>query len=51
MLFEWWVERREDILALTRIRWPIRAMVYCYVALMLVCFPPPFAHEFIYFQF
>jgi alginate O-acetyltransferase complex protein AlgI len=51
MLFEWWLDRRKDLVALTRLHWFVRAASYSYAVLMLICFPPPIAHEFIYFQF
>jgi D-alanyl-lipoteichoic acid acyltransferase DltB (MBOAT superfamily) len=51
MLFEWWVNRRKNILELTNVHWSFRAAAYTYAVLMLICFPPPVAHEFIYFQF
>jgi D-alanyl-lipoteichoic acid acyltransferase DltB (MBOAT superfamily) len=51
MLFEWWVNRRKNILELTNVHWAFRAAAYSYAILMLICFPPPVAHEFIYFQF
>jgi D-alanyl-lipoteichoic acid acyltransferase DltB (MBOAT superfamily) len=51
LLFEAWVERRQDLDALVRGRWGWRAAVYAYCSMMLVFFPPPSIHEFIYFQF
>lgn len=51
MLFEWWVEKRKELGALLRAPSTGRALVYSYALLMLVFFPPPVAHEFIYFQF
>ena len=50
-LFEYWMESRKDQLALTKVGWPIRSLVYAYLILMLLYFPPPIASEFIYFQF
>ena len=49
--FEWWVEKKDDLLALTKCAWPIRAAVYVYMVLMLFFFPSPVQNEFIYFQF
>ncbi|MDH4079441.1 MAG: hypothetical protein OEU68_06460 [Nitrospira sp.] len=50
-LLEIWVDSRKDMTFLTREAWPKRAVVYIYFLLMLVFFPAPTAHEFIYFQF
>ena len=50
-LFEIWVDSRKDTIALTRVVWSTRAAVYIYFLLMLIFFPAPTAHEFIYFQF
>jgi D-alanyl-lipoteichoic acid acyltransferase DltB (MBOAT superfamily) len=51
MLFELWIEKRQQITPLLQAPWLGRALAYSYGALMLVFFPPPIAHEFIYFQF
>jgi alginate O-acetyltransferase complex protein AlgI len=51
MLFELWLERRKELTALLRTPWLPRALAYAYGALMLIYFPAPVAHEFIYFQF
>ena len=51
LVFEAWVERRQDLDALVRGRWGWRAAIYSYWAMMLIFFPPPTVHEFIYFQF
>lgn len=51
LLFEFWVERTGDMLALVRVHWSWRALVYSYFVLMLLFFPPIVKHEFIYFQF
>ncbi len=51
MIFEWWIERKGDSLALAKVAWPWRAMVYLYIVVMLLFFPPPVPSEFIYFQF
>jgi D-alanyl-lipoteichoic acid acyltransferase DltB (MBOAT superfamily) len=51
LLFEIWLERRKNLVALVSApRWP-RALAYAYGALMLLFFPSPVAHAFIYFQF
>ncbi len=50
-LFELWVDSRKDMAALTREPWTTCAAIYIYFLLMLVFFPAPTAHEFIYFQF
>ena len=51
MLYEAWLERRGDLLALTKVRWGWRAAAYTYVAYMLLLFQPLIPSEFIYFQF
>lgn len=50
-VFEIWADSRKDMAALPRVLWTTRAAVYVYILLMLVFFPSPTAHEFIYFQF
>jgi len=50
-LYEIWVERRKDMVSLVTSAWQPRALAYAYCALMLLFFPSPVAHEFIYFQF
>jgi len=49
--YEIWVERRGSLLALTNTDWWWRAVVYVYLALMLLYFSAPEQNEFIYFQF
>ena len=51
MIYEFWLERRQDVLSLVRIDWRARAVVYSYCSLMLLFFPPPVSNVFIYFQF
>jgi D-alanyl-lipoteichoic acid acyltransferase DltB (MBOAT superfamily) len=51
VLYEFWLERKQDLLRLTEVRWPVRAAVYSYCALMLWFFPPLVSNVFIYFQF
>jgi alginate O-acetyltransferase complex protein AlgI len=51
LAFEWWLEKKGDLLALTKVAWPVRAAIYIYIALMLFFFPSPVQNEFIYFQF
>ncbi len=51
MLFEAWLEHRRDDVAVTKIAWPLRAVFYAYLVLMLLFFPPPVPAEFIYFRF
>ena len=51
MIYEFWLERRQDLLSLVRIDWRARAVVYSYCSLMLLFFPPPVSNVFIYFQF
>jgi D-alanyl-lipoteichoic acid acyltransferase DltB (MBOAT superfamily) len=50
-LYEFWVERKGDLTALVRSPWRARAAVYAYGLSMLMFFPAPTVHEFIYFQF
>src|SRR2546423_420757 len=51
VIYEFWLERKCDLLSLIRIDWRARATVYSYCALMLLFFPPPVSNVFIYFQF
>ncbi len=51
MVYEYWVERREDLAGLVAQPWVWRAAAYSYCLLMLIFFPSPSKHEFIYFQF
>ena len=51
MLYEFWLERRQDLLRLIQVDWRARAAAYGYCALMLWFFPPPVSSVFIYFQF
>jgi D-alanyl-lipoteichoic acid acyltransferase DltB (MBOAT superfamily) len=50
-LFELWVERCKTMTLLLELPWWWRGLAYSYAAVMLVFFPSPEAHEFIYFQF
>lgn len=51
LAYEYWVERKKDLTALVRTHWTARTAAYSYATLMLIFFPSPTAHEFIYFQF
>ena len=51
LAFEIWVERRGDLLALTKVHWLPRTLVYLFVLLALIYFAPDRPSEFIYFQF
>ncbi|MEI8372059.1 MAG: MBOAT family O-acyltransferase [Planctomycetota bacterium] len=51
LLFEWWLDRKDDLLLLTRVHWLPRALVYSYCMLMMLFFCAEVPHEFIYFQF
>lgn len=51
MLYEFWLERKQDLLELTRSNWRVRGLAYSYCFLMLWFFPPPVSNVFIYFQF
>ena len=50
-IYEAWLERKGDLLALTKVRWGWRAAAYTYVAYMLLLCQPLITTEFIYFQF
>jgi alginate O-acetyltransferase complex protein AlgI len=51
LVYEWWLERKDNLLALTAVRWPWRSAAYSYAVLMLWFLAAEEAHEFIYFQF
>ncbi|MGL4513911.1 MAG: MBOAT family O-acyltransferase [Lacipirellulaceae bacterium] len=51
LLYEAWVERRGEMLAVLRVAWPWRAALYAYFVLMMLYFAPPLPSVFIYFQF
>ena len=51
MIYEFWLERRQDLISLIRLDWRVRALAYGCFALMLLFFPPPVSNVFIYFQF
>ncbi len=51
LLYEIWVESRGELDAIVTSPWPLRALVYGYFVIMLIFFPSPTRHEFIYFQF
>ena len=51
LIYETWVERRNDLLALTRVDWKWRALVYLIILFALIFFAPEKPAEFIYFQF
>lgn len=51
MLFEAWLEWKQDFMALLNSHWSWRGLVYLYIAYMIMFFPPPVPSEFIYFQF
>jgi alginate O-acetyltransferase complex protein AlgI len=51
MLYEVWVERSGDLMAVLRRPWPARAVLAAFAVLMLIFFPAPVQYEFIYFQF
>ena len=50
-IYEGWLERRGDQLAILDRPWPVQAALYSYLLLMLLLFPPLAAQSFIYFQF
>lgn len=51
LVYEIWLDGREDVDAIVRGPWLLRAFVYTYFVFMLVFFPAPTRHAFIYFQF
>ncbi len=51
IVYEFWLERKDDLLHLTRVNWLSRGVVYSYWFLMICFFPPPVSNVFIYFQF
>jgi len=50
MVYEVWMDKK-GLMALLEQKSMVQAMFYCYILLMLLFFPSPTAHEFIYFQF
>ncbi len=51
LIYEAWIEKKGDLLALTKAPWGWRAAAYLYFALMLFFFYASTPNEFIYFQF
>jgi D-alanyl-lipoteichoic acid acyltransferase DltB (MBOAT superfamily) len=51
VLYELWVERRDDLFAMTRVAIPVRAAFLLILIFFLLWFPAPVRSEFIYFQF
>lgn len=51
VLFEAWVERKQDLLALLKAPVPARAAFFLILLLLLLWMPAPAPSEFIYFQF
>lgn len=51
MLYELWLEDRDDLMAILRRPWLVRAALATVCVLMLVFFPSPVQYQFIYFQF
>ena len=51
MIYEAWVERRGQLLALTQTHWLPRALVYLAIAFSILYFAADRPSEFIYFQF
>jgi alginate O-acetyltransferase complex protein AlgI len=51
LLYEWWLQRRGDLLALVKVHWLFRGLAYSFLIWSLQVFPAEAAHEFIYFQF
>lgn len=51
LVFEVWLERKKDLLALTRVGWGWRLLGYLFIIGMLIFFGSPLQQEFIYFRF
>ena len=51
LLYEFVVDRGPEAEIAIPEKWQVRAAVYAYCSGMLLFFPPPTSHEFIYFQF
>ena len=51
LAYEFWVEKKGDLLAITRRSAPVLAAFYAVLVLALAWFPAPAPSEFIYFQF
>ncbi|QTN31998.1 MBOAT family protein [Akkermansiaceae bacterium] len=51
LAYEFWCERKGDLLALTRAHWGWRAAAYLYILWMILFFGSPVQQEFIYFRF
>ncbi len=51
LAFEIWLDRAHSVRRLEVAPWGWRAAAYCYLAFMLIVFPPPVFGQFIYFQF
>jgi len=49
--YEFWTEKRRDLLALTSVHWGWRTAVYAFIVLLMLFFPPPSSNEFVYFRF
>ena len=49
--FEFWLERKQDLLAVLQSHWVFRSLVYGYLVWMIIIFAPESRNEFIYFQF
>ena len=51
LLYEFWQEYQPDAERLVQLHWGWRSLAYSYALMMCLCFPPPVAGTFIYFQF
>ncbi len=51
LIYEYWVDRKGDLLALGKAHWLPRGLVYSYLVLSIQIFLSETAHEFIYLQF
>lgn len=51
LAFEFWIEKKGNSQASLKSPWPVRALIYLYILLMLMFFASPEPVEFLYFQF
>lgn len=51
LAYEFWLERRRDLLAICFVGWPWRAALYIVILAGLLFFPAPNKYEFVYFRF
>ena len=51
LAYEYWCERKGNLLALTLVHWGWRTAIYIYILWMILFFGSPVQQEFIYFRF